>query len=91
LAKRLGKADPALEVVHAHAAGIDIGRASHFVAVPPDRDERLVREFGSWTADLHHMAAWLKECKIGTVALQSTGVYWMAAVEVLEQEASRSF
>src|SRR6266404_1840216 len=91
LAQRLEKADPALQVVHAHAAGIDIGSASHFVAVPPDRDERPVREFGSWTADLQHMAAWLKECKIATVALQSTGVYWMAAVEVLEQEGFEVF
>jgi hypothetical protein len=48
----LNSADPGLEVVHADAAGIDVGNASHFVAVPPDRDECPVREFGSWTADL---------------------------------------
>jgi len=88
-AHRLERADPALEVVHAHAAGIDIGSASHFVAVPADRDERPVREFGSWTADWQHMAAWLKECKIHTVAMPSTGVYGMAAVECWNSRASK--
>ena len=58
--RRLSAADPGLEVVHRDAAGIDVGNASHFVAVPPDRDEHPVREFGSWTADLQRMAAWLK-------------------------------
>jgi transposase len=72
-------------MVHPHAAGIDVGNESHFAAVPPDRDARPVREFGSWTADLVRMAEWLKSCGIETVALQSTGVYWMAAYEVLEQ------
>src|SRR6266446_454602 len=86
LAQRLEKADPALQVVHAHAAGIDIGSASHFVAVPPDREERPVREFGSWTADLRRMAEWLKRCGIRTVAMQSTGVYWVALQEILERE-----
>jgi transposase len=86
LRERLCATDPGLEVVHADAAGIDVGNASHFVAVPPDRDEVPVREFGSWTADLKRMAAWLKECGIRTVAMQSTGVYWIAVQEVLEAE-----
>lgn len=85
LQRRLNSSDPGLEVVHADAAGIDVGNASHFVSVPPDRDERPVREFGSWTADLRQLAAWLKSCKIRTVAMQSTGVYWIAVQEVLEQ------
>jgi len=84
--RRLQLADPGLAVVHADAAGIDVGNASHFVAVPPDRDEQPIQEFGSWTADVRRMAKWLKGCGIRTVAMQSTGVYWVAVQEVLEQE-----
>jgi hypothetical protein len=76
LQRRLYSGDPGLDVVHANAAGIDIGNESHFVAVPPGRDAEPVREFGSWTADLERMAVWLKSCGIETVAMQSTGVYW---------------
>jgi transposase len=86
LQQELNSASPGLDVVHANAAGIDVGNASHFVAVPPGRDENPVREFGSWTADLRNMAAWLKHCGIRTVAMQSTGVYWIAVQEVLEDE-----
>ena len=78
--------DAGLEVVHPDAAGIDVGNASHFVAVPPDREEQPVREFGSWTADLRRMAEWLKRCGIRTVTMQSTGVYWVAVQELLERE-----
>lgn len=84
--QRLYEADAGLEVVHPDAAGIDVGNASHFVAVPPDRDKQAVREFGSWTADLRGLAEWLKRCGIRTVAMQSTGVYWVALQEILEQE-----
>lgn len=85
LGLRLNSEDSGLQVVHPDAAGIDIGNESHFVAIPPDRDTTPIREFGSWTADLHEMASWLKEHGITTVALQSTGVYWIPLVEVLEQ------
>jgi transposase len=84
LGRLLHSNDPGLQVVHADAAGIDVGNASHFVAVPPDRDQLPVREFGSWTDDLRKMAEWLKSCRIRTVAMQSTGVYWIALQEVLE-------
>jgi len=84
--QRLYAEDAGLEVVHPDAAGIDVGSASHFVAVPPDREELPVREFGSWTADLRRMAEWLKRCGIRTVAMQSTGVYWVALQEILERE-----
>ena len=77
---------PELTIVHPHAAGIDIGNESHFVAVPPDQDQEPVREFGSWTEDLHRMARWLKSCGVKTVAMQSTGVYWIPVYDVLEQE-----
>ena len=85
LQRRLSAADPGLEIVHPDAAGIDVGNKSHFVAVPASRDQQPVREFGSWTADLQRMAAWLKACNIRTVAMQSTGVYWIAVLETLEQ------
>src|ERR1039457_5771860 len=83
--QRLNAADPGLEVVHADAGGIDVGNESHFVAVPAGRDAHPVQEFGSWTADLHRMAERLGGCGIRTVAMQSTGVYWIAVQEVLEQ------
>jgi hypothetical protein len=76
LQRRLYSESPGLELVHANAAGIDVGNESHFVAVPPGRDGEPVREFGSWTADLNRMAAWLVSCGINTVAMQSTGVYF---------------
>ena len=75
---------PQLEQVHLNAAGIDVGSESHFVAVPADRDEQPVRQFGAFTADLAALADWLTECGIETVALESTGVYWIALFEFLE-------
>jgi len=57
--------------------GIDIGSASHFVAVPPDQDDQPVREFPSFTIDLNALADWLKVCRVDTVAMESTGVYWI--------------
>lgn len=73
----------ALELTHPNAAGIDIGSASHFVAVPPERDDEPVREFASFTADLIRLADWLAECEVDTVAMESTGVYWIALFELL--------
>jgi transposase len=86
LQQQLNGADPRLQIVHPDAAGIDVGNRSHFVAVPAGREAQPVQEFGSWTADLQRMAAWVKGCGIRTVAMQSTGVYWIAVQEVLEQE-----
>jgi len=85
LGQRLQAPDPGLTVVHPDAAGIDVGNASHFVAIPPDRAPVPIREFGAWTAALHELAAWLTTHGIRTVALQSTGVYWIALQDVLEQ------
>lgn len=85
LQRRLQAEDPGLTVVHGNAAGIDVGSRSHFAAVPPGRAEQPIREFGSWTAGLQEMAAWLISCKIETVAVQATGVYWLALCDVLEQ------
>ena len=73
-----------LKMVHPDAAGIDIGNESHYVAVPPGRDSAPLRCFGCGTAELRQMADWLKQCGIRTVALQSTGVYWIAIYDILE-------
>lgn len=83
-----GKARAALTITHPNAAGIDIGSASHFVAVPPDRDNTPVREFPSFTVDLQALADWLHACGVDTVAMESTGVYWIPLFELLE---SRGF
>ncbi len=74
----------ALSLTHPNAAGIDIGSAAHFVAVPPDRDDEPVREFPSFTADLERLAEWLTECGVDTVAMESTGVYWIPLYELLD-------
>lgn len=73
-----------LPVLFPDTAGIDIGSKSHFVAVPSERDSNSVREFSTFTADLHKMVKWLKECKIKTIIMESTGVYWIPAFELLE-------
>ncbi|MEK7806952.1 MAG: IS110 family transposase, partial [Chloroflexota bacterium] len=75
----------ALQHVNLNAAGIDVGGSSHYVAVPADRDERPVRQFASFTADLYQLAEWLKSCGIETVAMESTGVYWIPVFQVLEE------
>ena len=71
--------------VFPNAAGIDVGASSHWVAVPPHLAEDSVREFGAMTDDLNAMADWLIACGVDTVALESTGVYWIPIYEVLEQ------
>lgn len=75
----------ALEVVHPDAAGIDVGGSEHWVAISPERDAEPVRCFGCFTADLREMAQWLVDKGVRSVAMQSTGVYWMPVFEVLEQ------
>lgn len=80
-----GKND-SVRVLHPKAAGIDIGSSSHWVSVPPECDEQSVREFGCYTPDLQAMAAWLKQCGVETVAMESTGVYWIAPFELLQSE-----
>lgn len=75
----------ALAQINMDAAGIDIGSGSHFVAVPEDRDEKPVREFGAYTADLYRLAEWLAACGVRTVAMESTGVYWIPLFQILEE------
>jgi transposase len=86
-----------LEVTNPQAAGIDVHSAVHFVAVNPSEvpagyvpeDPHLpsgVRKFGAFTCDLEALAAWLKDCHVKTVAMESTGVYWIALFELLERQ-----
>jgi transposase len=70
--------------VHRDAAGLDVGATFHVVAVPPDRDPQPVRSFKSFTGDLHALADWLKSVGITTIAMESTGVYWVPVFEILE-------
>lgn len=75
------------KVIHPHAAGIDIGATEHYVAVPPDAAPAgagNVRKFGCFTEDLDAMVEWLKACAVDTVAMQSTGVYWIVPFQKLE-------
>src|SRR5215813_3338819 len=74
-----------LKQMNLNAAGIDVGADCHWVAVPPDRDEQPVQRFGAFTADLYVLAEWLRQCQIETVVMESTGVYWIALFEVLEE------
>ncbi len=80
-----------LEVVHGNAAGIDIGDATHYVTVPPDRDAEPARTFEGFTEDLNKMADWLAQRGIVTVATQSTGVYWPPVYEILVQRGLEVF
>lgn len=84
LSQEIHSSDNSLPVLHPDTAGIDIGSKSHFVAVPSGRDPNPVREFSTFTNDLHKMVAWLKDCKIKTVIMESTGVFWIPAFELLE-------
>ena len=75
----------ALDTVHPDAAGIDIGGSEHWVAISPERDEQPVRCFECFTADVERMAEWLAARGVRSVAMQSTGVYWMPVFEILQQ------
>lgn len=74
-----------MKIVNRHAAGIDIGSRFHVVAVSSDKDSEPVRTFETFTGDLHRLAEWLKEVGVTTVAMESTGVYWIPAYEILEE------
>ena len=73
-----------LHTVKPNAAGIDIGAAEIYIAVPDDRDNKPVRHFDTFTADLHAAAKWLKSCGIDSIAMESTGVYWIPVFQILE-------
>src|SRR3984893_1052537 len=85
MTRKIQSEELSLSVVHPDAAGIDIGNESHYVAVPPTRDSEPVCRFGCTTAELKEMAVWLKQCTIRSIAMQSTGVYWIAVYDLLEE------
>jgi transposase len=80
-----------LEKINFNAAGIDIGSTEHYVAVPEDRADKNVRCFQTFTSDLYDLANWLKECKVTTIAMESTGVYWIPLFQILEEKGFEVF
>ena len=74
-----------MPVINRNAGGIDVGASEVWISVPPDRDEEPVKRFETFTRDLYTMADWLKQCGIGSVAMESTGVYWIPVFQILEQ------
>ena len=84
LVRRLWSSNPGLDVVHRNAAGIDVGNEEHYVAIAPTQDEVPVQRFNCFTAELIRMAVWLKGRGVQTVAMQSTGVYWIPLYDILE-------
>ena len=77
------KSTPQLPVLHPHAAGIDLGAREIYVAVPPGSDPRPVRAFPTFTEDLHALRDWLQACGVTSVAMESTGVYWIPLFQIL--------
>src|SRR2546425_4627017 len=82
--KTRGKSSGRLSTINPEAAGIDVGSTFHVVAVPGDRDDKPVRTFRTFSGDLYRLADWLEETGITTVAMESTGIYWIPAFEILE-------
>src|SRR6266513_1581630 len=80
--KKIGA--PMLHCLNPNAAGVDVGATEIYIAVPVDRDPQPVRHFSTFTEDLHAAADWLKACNIETVAMESTGVYWIPFFQILE-------
>ena len=83
---RRGRSAGQFSTIHSLAAGIDVGATSHVVAVPAQRDARPVRTFRTFSGDLHHLAEWLSAVGITTIAMESTGVYWIPVFEILEAQ-----
>ena len=83
--KKKSASTKGLEMINPDVAGIDIGSKVHYVCVPPDRDTVNIKSFGCFTEDINKMATWLKECRIKSVAMESTGVYWIAVYQILER------
>lgn len=88
MAKSTGKKSKSgienLNAIHANAAGIDIGATEIYIAVPGNRSDDPVRRFDTFTDDLHDAARWLKSCNIDSIAMESTGVYWIPVFQILD-------
>jgi transposase len=82
--RKHGKLDRTLPTLKPNAAGIDMGATEAVAAVPADRDTESVRTFATFTPDLNGLADWLQRCGIDTVAMESTGVYWIPLFQILE-------
>jgi len=80
-----------LTITHPNAAGIDVGGDTHWVALPPGRVDKTVRQFGCFTSQLETLADWLIEHKIDTVVMESTGIYWVILYEILEQRGLKVY
>ncbi len=91
MAKRREKRERRSVVLEPDAAGIDIGADEIYVAEPPDRDEESTRRFSSFTGDLHALADWLGRCRIRSVAMESTGVYWIPLFQILEERGFKVY
>jgi transposase len=86
MSKRQGKrSGRRLSAIHTNAAGIDIGATFHVAAVGRERSDEPVRSFRTFTVDLRELADWLTACGVKTVAMESTGVYWIPVYEILEE------
>ena len=88
---RRSKSNVSLPAVNPHAAGIDIGAREVYVAVPLDSNPDPVRSFTTFTDDLHDIASWLAKCGVKTVAMESTGVYWIPIFQILESAGLEVF
>jgi len=82
--KRGRRSPRTMPTIHARAAGLDVGATFHVVAVPPECADEPVRTYRSFTEDLYRLAGWLREVGVTTVAMESTGVYWIPVFEILE-------
>jgi transposase len=91
MGKRGEKRERRSAILEPDAAGIDIGAEEIYVAVPPDRDEQATRRFSSFTCDLYALADWLERCRIRTVAMESTGVYWIPLFQILEERGFKVY
>ena len=87
MAKKGKKHQPTTEdmpIIHPHAAGIDVGAEEHWVCVPAARDAQAIQQCSAFTCDLHRLADWFTACRVTTVAMESTGVYWIPLFQILE-------
>jgi transposase len=89
--ERKGTWSTITHILQPNAAGVDIGATEIYIAVPPDRDSQAVRSFRTFTADLRAAAEWLKQCRIESVAMESTGVYWVPFFQILEAAGFKVF
>jgi transposase len=74
-----------LKQINVNAAGLDIGDDQIYAAVPEGQDKKSVRVFGTFTTHLHTLVDWLEACEVTTVAMESTGIYWIPIYEILEK------